>query len=144
MNVLKLLLFVGTDGRPHDYEGNGRYLTKLLNEVVEIEAMFSQDYEVLATGLNLFDAVLFYTDDVGKLSQTQERGLLHFIEAGGGFLDCTQQQARFATAKVIIVCPMPSWTGIARTWISQSASRTTRIQFLLAFPHLKSQTSCIT
>lgn len=86
MNVLKLLLFVGTDGQPHDYEGNGRYLTKLLNEAVEIEAMFSQDYEVLATGLNLFDAVLFYTDDVGKLSQTQERGLLHFIEAGGGFV----------------------------------------------------------
>ena len=94
MEPLKLLVFVGTEGEYHDHEGNGRFLTKLLSKSEQIEARFSQDYKVLATGLNLFEAVLFYTD-IGELTEAQEKGLLSFIEAGGGFFGLHTAAASF-------------------------------------------------
>ena len=94
MKPLKLLLFVGTEGKYHDHEENGRFLTRVLSESDSIEATLSRDYEVLATGLNVFDAVLFYTD-VGEFSEKQERGLMSFIEAGGGFFGLHTAAASF-------------------------------------------------
>ena len=67
METLKLLIFVGTEGIYHDHAGNGQFLTSMLNGTDTIEADFSQDYDVLADGLERYDTVLFYTD-VGELT----------------------------------------------------------------------------
>ena len=96
---LKLLVFVGTEGKYHDHEQNGRFLTSMLSGSMlsgskRIDASFSRDYEVLATGLSLFEAVLFYTD-VGELTNTQERGLLSFVDSGGGFFGLHTAAASF-------------------------------------------------
>lgn len=94
VDPLKLLVFVGTEGQYHDHEENGRFLAKMLSRSEQIDATFSRDYEVLATGLTLFEAVLFYTD-VGELTETQERGLLSFVESGGGFFGLHTAAASF-------------------------------------------------
>ena len=94
MDPLKVLVFVGTEGEYHDHEGNGRYMVEVLNRSDDIQALFSQDYEVLATGLNVVDAVLCYTD-VGDLTATQERGLLNFVEGGGGLFGLHTAAASF-------------------------------------------------
>jgi len=94
LDPLKLLVFVGTEGQYHDHEQNGRFLANMLSRSEQIDASFSRDYEVLATGLNLFEAVLLYTD-VGELTETQERGLLDFVESGGGFFGLHTAAASF-------------------------------------------------
>ena len=94
MNILKTLIFVGTEGIYHDHEGNGKYLTAMLNETDDIKADFSRDYNVLADGLDAYQTVLFYTD-VGKLTSEQEAGLLNYIKSGGGFFGLHTAAASF-------------------------------------------------
>ena len=94
MAPVKLLVFVGTEGIYHDHAGQGRFLTDLLNKDDQIEADFSRDYEVMASGLNAYDATLFFTD-VGHFTQAQEQGLLHFVERGGGFFGLHTADASF-------------------------------------------------
>ena len=94
MKSLKALIFVGTEGIYHDHEGNGKYLTKMLNETDDITADFSRDYNVLAVGLDAYQTVLFYTD-VGELTSEQEDGLLNYIKSGGGFFGLHTAAASF-------------------------------------------------
>ena len=94
MENLKLLIFVGTEGIYHDHAGNGQFLTSMLNDIGEIDADFSQDYDVLADGLDGYDTVLFYTD-VGDLTSAQEEGLLNYIRSGGGFFGLHTAAASF-------------------------------------------------
>ena len=94
MAPVKLLVFVGTEGIYHDHAGQGRFLTDLLNQDAQIEADFSRDYEIMTSGLNAYDATLFFTD-VGHFTQAQEQGLLHFIERGGGFFGLHTADASF-------------------------------------------------
>ena len=84
MDITKTLIFVGTEGRYHDHEGNGQYLTTMLNRTDTIEAHFSRDYQILADGISQYHTVLFYTD-IGELTPAQETGLLNYIRGGGGF-----------------------------------------------------------
>ena len=94
MDKLKSLIFVGTEGLYHDHEGNGQYITALLNETDTIQADFSQDYDVLADGLDRYDTVLFYTD-VGELTPAQEAGFLNYIKSGGGYFGLHTAAASF-------------------------------------------------
>ena len=94
MNSLKTLIFVGTEGIYHDHVGNGKFITTLLNDNDDIEADFSQDYDVLADGLDVYNTVLFYTD-VGELTDEQETGLLNYIKLGGGFFGLHTAAASF-------------------------------------------------
>ena len=94
METLKLLIFVGTEGIYHDHARNGQFLTSMLNGTDTIEADFSQDYNVLADGLQTYNTVLFYTD-VGELSEAQETGLLNYIRTGGGFFGLHTAAASF-------------------------------------------------
>ncbi|MDE0317185.1 MAG: ThuA domain-containing protein [Candidatus Poribacteria bacterium] len=94
METLKSLIFVGTEGIYHDHEGNGQYLTTMLNDAENIEADFSRDYDVLADGLDVYNTVLFYTD-VGELTAAQETGLLNYIRSGGGFFGLHTAAASF-------------------------------------------------
>lgn len=94
MNSLKTLIFVGTEGIYHDHVGNGKFITTLLNDNDDIEADFSQDYDVLADGLDVYNTVLFYTD-VGELTDEQETGLLNYIQLGGGFFGLHTAAASF-------------------------------------------------
>ena len=94
MDTLKTLVFVGTEGIYHDHEGNGKYLTEMLNETDSIKADFSRDYNILTDGLDVFQTVLFYTD-IGELTTEQEAGLLDYIEAGGGFFGLHTAAASF-------------------------------------------------
>ena len=94
METLKVLVFVGTEGIYHDHAGNGQFLTTMLNGTGGIEADFSQDYDVLAEGLQDYDTVLFYTD-VGDLTAAQESGLLSYIRAGSGFFGLHTAAASF-------------------------------------------------
>lgn len=94
MDIVNSLIFVGTEGIYHDHEGNGKYITALLNETENIEADFSRDYNVLADGLDKYHSVLFYTD-VGELSQSQETNLLNYIRSGGGFFGLHTAAASF-------------------------------------------------
>ena len=71
LNPMKVLVFVGTEGIYHDHEGQGRFLSELLNRETLIEAEFSQDYAIMANGLQAYDATLFFTD-VGTCTQEQE------------------------------------------------------------------------
>ncbi|MDE0014950.1 MAG: ThuA domain-containing protein [Candidatus Poribacteria bacterium] len=98
MEALKLLIFVGTEGIYHDHAGNGQFLTSMLNGTDTIEADFSQDYDVLADGLEGYDTVLFYTD-VGELTVAQENGLLNYIQTGGGFFGLHTAAASFRESK---------------------------------------------
>ena len=77
-----------------DHEGNGKYLTDMLNKSDNINADFSQDYNVLADGLDAYQTVLFYTD-VGELTTEQEDGLLSYISSGGGFFGLHTAAASF-------------------------------------------------
>lgn len=88
------LVFVGTEGKYHDHVGNGKFITAILNDADGIAADFSQDYEVLADGLDGYNVVLFYTD-VGELTEAQETGLLNYIRAGGGFYGLHTAAASF-------------------------------------------------
>ena len=94
MHEIKALVFVGTEGIYHDHEGQGKFISEFLSAQDGITADFSQDYEVMAGGLASYDAVLFYTD-VGHLSESQEAGLLEFIERGGGFFGLHTAAASF-------------------------------------------------
>ena len=94
MEPMKLLVFVGTEGKYHDHAGLGRYLSDVLSQADHIVADLSQDYQVLAKDLNVYDAVLFYTD-VGTLTDEQEKGLLDFIRHGGGFFGLHTADASF-------------------------------------------------
>lgn len=94
MEALKLLLFVGAEGKHHDHAGQGRYMADTLSKAGDILVDLSQDYEILASGLHPYDAVLFYTD-VGILSDAQEQGLLSFIRRGGGFFGLHTAAASF-------------------------------------------------
>ncbi len=94
MDSLKTLIFVGTEGIYHEHEGNGKYITAMLNESDNIKADFSQDYNVLADGLDAYQTVLFYTD-VGELTAGQEEGLLSYISSGGGFFGLHTAAASF-------------------------------------------------
>ena len=91
---VKLLVFVGTEGIYHDHEGQGRFLTDLLKKEAQIQADFSRDYDIMADGLDAYDATLFFTD-VGNFTEAQERGLLQFIENGGGFFGLHTADASF-------------------------------------------------
>ena len=91
---VKLLVFIGTEGIYHDHEGQGRFLTDLLNKEAQIQADFSRDYDIMADGLDAYDATLFFTD-VGNFTEAQERGLLQFIENGGGFFGLHTADASF-------------------------------------------------
>ena len=91
---VKLLVFVGTEGIYHDHEGQGRFLTELLDKDPQIAAAFSRDYHVMADGLSAYDATLFYTD-VGHFTPEQEQGLLAFIDQGGGFFGLHTADASF-------------------------------------------------
>ena len=94
LSSLRLLLFVGTEGEYHDLAGQGRYMADMLSGADDIEADFSQDYEILASGLDPYDSVLFYTD-VGKFTEAQEEGLLSFVKGGGGFFGLHTAAASF-------------------------------------------------
>lgn len=94
METLKSLVFVGTEGIYHDHEGNGKFLTAILNDTDNVEADFSQDYNVLADGLDVYHSVLFYTD-VGEFTAAQEEGLLDYIRSGGGFFGLHTAAASF-------------------------------------------------
>ena len=94
MESLKSLVFVGTEGIYHDHDGNGQFITKMLNETGNVVADFSQDYDILSHGLNSYQSILFYTD-VGELSSEQELGLLEYIESGGGFFGLHTAAASF-------------------------------------------------
>ena len=94
MDKLNSLVFVGTEGKYHDHEGNGKYITAILNDTDGIAADFSQDYDVLADGLDDYHVVLFYTD-VGELTEVQETGLLNYIRDGGGFFGLHTAAASF-------------------------------------------------
>lgn len=94
MAIVNTLIFVGTEGKYHDHEGNGKYITELLNETENIKADFSRDYNVLADGLDKYHTVLFYTD-VGELTPKQETGLLNYIRSGGGFFGLHTAAASF-------------------------------------------------
>ena len=98
MEKLKLLVFVGTEGIYHDHAGNGQFLTSMLNDTDNIEADFSQDYGILANGLDKYDTVLFYTD-VGEFTAAQEAGLLTYIRTGGGFFGLHTAAASFREAE---------------------------------------------
>jgi type 1 glutamine amidotransferase len=73
----------------------------LLAEVLSADGRmvvdFCQDYEVLASGLARYGAVLFYTD-VGALTEAQEHGLLRYVELGGGFFGLHTAAASFREA----------------------------------------------
>ena len=94
MDKTKTLIFVGTEGRYHDHEGNGQYLTNMLNQTDTIQSDFSRDYQILANGLNIYNTVLFYTD-IGELTPAQETSLLSFINSGGGFFGLHTAAASF-------------------------------------------------
>ncbi|MCE2400706.1 ThuA domain-containing protein [Candidatus Poribacteria bacterium] len=94
MDILKSLVFVGTEGIYHDHAGNGQYLTTMLNDSDGIEADFSRNYNVLADGLGTYSTVLFYTD-IGELTEEQEKGLLNYIQSGGGFFGLHTAAASF-------------------------------------------------
>ncbi|MCG9126707.1 ThuA domain-containing protein [Candidatus Poribacteria bacterium] len=94
MDNLKSLVFVGTEGIYHDHDGNGKYLTDLLNQTENVDADFSQDYDILSSGLNAYESILFYTD-VGELTSEQENELLKYIESGGGFFGLHTAAASF-------------------------------------------------
>ena len=94
MDNLKSLVFVGTERIYHDHEGNGQFLTELLNRTDNVDADFSQDYDILSNGLNSYQSILFYTD-VGELTSEQESGLLQYIESGGGFFGLHTAAASF-------------------------------------------------
>lgn len=94
MDIVNSLIFVGTEGKYHDHEGNGKYITEMLNETENIKADFSRDYNVLADGLDKYHSVLFYTD-IGELTQAQETSLLNYIKSGGGFFGLHTAAASF-------------------------------------------------
>ncbi len=94
MEKLKVLIFVGTEGVYHDHTGNGQFLTSMLNDTDNIEADFSQDYSVLVNRLIGYNTVLFYTD-IGELTAAQEKGLLDYIQTGGGFFGLHTAAASF-------------------------------------------------
>ena len=94
MDILKSLVFVGTEGIYHDHVGNGQFITAMLNDTDNIEADFSRDYDVLADGLGTYSTVLFYTD-IGELTEGQEEGLLNYIQPGGGFFGLHTAAASF-------------------------------------------------
>ena len=94
MDPIKLLVFVGTEGIYHDHPGQGRFLTDLLNKDARIQAELGRDYEIMADALKAYDATLFFTD-VGHFTEGQERGLLNFIEKGGGFFALHTADASF-------------------------------------------------
>jgi type 1 glutamine amidotransferase len=91
---MRLLVFVGTEGKYHDHAGQGQYMVDALSQAEQIVADLSQDYQVLAKGLDPYDAVLFYTD-VGTLTHEQEKGLLDFVRGGGGFFGLHTADASF-------------------------------------------------
>ena len=94
MTPVKLLVFVGTEGIYHDHEGQGKFLTELLNKEEQIQAELCFDYNIMNQGLEAYDATLFFTD-VGNFTDAQEQGLLHFIEQGGGFFGLHTADASF-------------------------------------------------
>jgi len=98
MESLKVMVFVGTEGIYHDHEGQGKFLANMLSKTGDINADFSQDCEIIATGLDAYKAVLFFTD-VGDLTDSQENGLLNFIEQGGGFFGLHTAAASFRECK---------------------------------------------
>ena len=98
MKTLKSLIFVGTEGIYHDHAGNGKFLRSMLNDTDNIEADFSQNYDVLTDGLNGYDTVLFYTD-IGELTPAQESGLLNYVRTGGGFFGLHTAAASFRDAE---------------------------------------------
>ena len=91
---LEVLVFVGTEGIYHDHSGTGRLLRELLAAEPGVEAELSQDYEILAGGLERFHTTLFYTD-VGSLTPAQEAGLLDYVRGGGGFFGLHTASASF-------------------------------------------------
>ena len=96
MAPVKLLVFVGTEGIYHDHEGQGRFLTDLLNQDAQIEAELARDYEIMASGLNAYDATLFFTD-VGHFTQAQETGAFCTLSnAAAASSACTPQTPPFA------------------------------------------------
>ena len=62
MEPLKLLVFVGTEGIYHDHEGQGSFIAEMVSNAGDIEADFSRDYGILASGLDIYRSVLFYRD----------------------------------------------------------------------------------
>ena len=89
-----MLVFVGTEGSHHDHAGTGRLLAELLAAEPGVEAELSQDYEIMAGGLEGFHSTLFYTD-VGALTPAQEEGLLAYVRGGGGFFGLHTASASF-------------------------------------------------
>lgn len=98
MEPLKLLVFVGTEGIHHDHVGQGSFLAEMVSKAGDIEADFSRDYGILASGLDAYRSVLFYTD-VGELTEAQENGLLEYIKRGGGFFGLHTAAASFHESK---------------------------------------------
>ena len=78
----------------HDHAGTGRLLAGLLAAEPGVEAELSQDYEIMAGGLEGFHTTLFYTD-VGALTPAQEEGLLAYVRGGGGFFGLHTASASF-------------------------------------------------
>ena len=119
METLKLLIFVGTEGLYHDHAGNGQFLTSMLNDTDTTEADFSQDYDVLADGLQAYNTVLFYTD-VGELTQAQENGCSTISEQGVGSSGYIPQPLRSGKPKATTPCSTGFSTGTVRIWTSPS------------------------
>ena len=117
METLKLLIFVGTEGIYHDHAGNGQFLTAMLNDTDNIDADFSQDYNILANGLDEYDTVLFYTD-VGEFTAAQEPVYSPISERAADFLGYTPQRLRSGKLKAITVCSTGSSMDTVRIWTS--------------------------
>ena len=98
METLKLLIFVGTEGLYHDHAGNGQFLTSMLNDTDTTEADFSQDYDVLADGLQAYNTVLS-TPTLENSRQHKRVGLLNYIRTGGGFFGLHTAAASFREAE---------------------------------------------
>ena len=94
MSILKLLVFVGTEGIYHDHAGQGGFIADMLSEFDGISADFERNCQILAASLDSYDALLFYTD-IGELTLAQKDSLLNFLKRGGGFFGLHTAAASF-------------------------------------------------
>ena len=94
MSILKLLVFIGTEGIYHDHVGQGKFIADMLSQSDGISADVERNYQILSKNLDDYDALLFYTD-IGVLTSAQETKLLDFINRGGGFIGLHTAAASF-------------------------------------------------
>lgn len=87
MDKLKALVFIGTEGVWRDHRRNTPLLMELLTHAEGVETVLSEDASVIESrNMKPYDLCIFYTSDIGKLTNAQEEGLLDFVEGGKGFV----------------------------------------------------------